>query len=343
MGRRGNEIGLDVKNVIVELLQSGYSRRKISEMLKLPKSTVIDVCKKFSESGSVENKPRSGRPPKIKPRDYRQLERIVKTNRRCSLSDITAKFNEERQNPVSKRTVQHNLHKNNYRRSVAKKKLVIKEVNRKKRLAWCRGKRQWTVDNWKRVIFSDESKIMIGHDERVRIWRKRDEGWRPDLVQSTTPRAKYDVMIWGCICWEGVGTVTPVEGNITASKYQDILEDNLWPVLARHFPQNGYYFQDDNAPVHRARSTQEYVARNHINCLSWPAQSPDLNIIENVWLYIKRKLQTRTGWIHSRADLIEEIRRIWTTITPAYIQSLYRCIPRRIQHAIRLKGHLTKY
>ena len=131
--------------------------------------------------------------------------------------------------------------------------------------------------------------------------------------------------------------------NITASKNQGILEDNLWPVLAGHFPQNGYYFQDDTAPVHRARSTQEYVARNHINCLSWPAQSPDLNIIENVWLYIKRKLQTRTGWIHSRADLIEEIRRIWTTITPAYIQSLYRCIPRRIQHAIRLKGHLTKY
>ena len=71
---------------------------------------------------------------------------------------------------MSKRTIQYNLHKHNYRRSVVKKKLVIKDVNRKKRPAWCRDKRiTWTVDNWKCVIFSDETKIMIGHDERVRV------------------------------------------------------------------------------------------------------------------------------------------------------------------------------
>ena len=199
-------------------------------MLNVPKSNVIDVCWKFSDTGSVENKPRSGRPKKIKPRDYRQLERIVKTNRRSLLSNITTKFNEGRPDPVSKRTIQHNLHiKHNYRRSVVKKKLVFynKDVNRKKRLAWCRGKRIWTVDNWKRVIFFDETKIMIGYDERARIWRKRDEGWRPDLVQKKTEQNKFEVMIWGCICWEGVGTMAPVEGNINSLKYQEILEEYL--------------------------------------------------------------------------------------------------------------------
>lgn len=79
MGRKGKETGADAKKVIVDLMQSGLSRRKISEMLKIPKSTVIDICKRFSDTGSLENKPRSGRPPKIKPRDYRKLERIVKT------------------------------------------------------------------------------------------------------------------------------------------------------------------------------------------------------------------------------------------------------------------------
>lgn len=57
----------------------------------------------------------------------------------------------------------------------------------------------------------------------------------------------------------------------------------------------------------RARSTQKYVARNRINCLSWPAQSPDLNIIENVWLFIKQKLQSCIGTIKSKENLIEEI------------------------------------
>ena len=338
MGRKGQELSTDVKNMIVEMFQNGFSRRKIADILRIPKSTVIDNVRKFLDTGSVENKPRSGRPLFVKPRDYHKLERIVKTSRRSSLCDITNKFNEENCVPVSKRTIQHHLHKHGYHRCVNKKKIVIREVNRKKRLAWCREKRRWTVNNnWKKVIFSDESKIMIGHDERVYVWRKRDEGWRPDLVQPRTSQTKYQVMIWGCICWNGVGTLTPVEGNINAVKYQEILDEHLWPVIARHFPGGNYLFQDDNAPVHRARSTQEFVARNGITGMSWPAQSPDLNIIENVWLHVKRKLQTRTGMIKSKNELFQEIHRIWVSISPAYIQCLYKSIPKRISNVIRLK------
>jgi hypothetical protein len=57
-------------------------------------------------------------------------------------------------------------------------------------------------------------------------------------------------MIWGCITWYGVGTLCKVDGNV---KYRDILDNHLWPVLARHFADKPYRFQDDNAPVHRAR------------------------------------------------------------------------------------------
>ena len=98
---------------------------------------------------------------------------------------------------------------------------------------------------------------MIGHDERVYVWRKAGESWRPDLVKER-PRPQFEVMILRCISWFCHGTVTAVNGNINAIKYQNILEDNLWPVIAQHFPQGGYIFQDDNAPVHRARSTVAY-------------------------------------------------------------------------------------
>ena len=146
-----------------------------------------------------------------------------------------------------------------------------------------------------------------------------------------------------CITWHGVGTICDVEGNINADKYQEILDNNLWPVLARHFPSGNYIFQDDNAPVHRARSTQNYLHRNGITTMSWPAQSPDINIIENLWLFIKRKLQGRIDRIQNRDDLFREIQRIWTDISPEYVKSLYQTIPRRLLSVIRLKGHLTKY
>jgi hypothetical protein len=92
-------------------------------------------------------------------------------------------------------------------------------------------------------------------------------------VNGRTDR-KFSVMVWGCICYNGVGTLTKVEGNVNAYKYISILEDNIWPVIVRHFPGNDYLFQDDNAPVHRTRSTKDYVARTRLKNMSWPAQSP---------------------------------------------------------------------
>ena len=103
----------------------------------------------------------------------------------------------------------------------------------------------------------------------------------------------------GCICWYGVGTLTCITVNINSEKYKTILEDNYWPVIARHFPEYQYLFHNDNTPVHRSRVLQEYKAINDLKYISWPAQSPDFNIIENIWLYVKRKLAYRHCVIHS--------------------------------------------
>ena len=88
-------------------------------------------------------------------------------------------------------------------------------------------------------------------------------------------------MIWGCITFNGVGTLTTVNRNINAAKYIEILEDNLWPVIVHHYPEENHILQDDIAPVHRTRNVQNYKAQNNINGMFWPAQSPDANIIEN--------------------------------------------------------------
>jgi len=110
---------------------------------------------------------------------------------------------------------------------------------------------------------------------------------------NTPPRKKFGVMVtvWGCISYNGVGTLAFVKGTLNAQGYQDILEKHLWPIVAKYFPPEDFIFhEDDNAPVHRARYTVEYKLRNKIKSLSWPAQSPDTNIIE-LWLRLKNALQ----------------------------------------------------
>jgi transposase len=69
--------------------------------------------------------------------------------------------------------------------------------------------------------------------------------------------------------------------------------------FSHHFADEPYRFQDDNAPVHRSRIIEEFKRVNDIHGMTGLAQSPDLNIIENLWLRIKRSLQNAAGNINT--------------------------------------------
>jgi hypothetical protein len=150
-------------------------------------------------------------------------------------------------------------------------------------------------------------------------------------------------MIWGYLSLSGIGTLTDVKGNINSQIYIDVLENNLWPVIARYFADIEYVFQDDNAPAHRARITKNYKQENNMNCTTWPAQSPDLIMCENVWLHIKRPIQPIAGNDNTQNELIAEIRRVWESLPVTYIPGFYQTIPTLKREVMRMKGHLTKY
>ena len=84
-------------------------------------------------------------------------------------------------------------------------------------------------------------------------------------------------MIWGCICYDGVATLTAAEGNINSVKYIDILDENLWPVVVWYFERKEYLFMDDNAPVNRAHTVDNYKDQNEVTSMGWPTQSPNIN------------------------------------------------------------------
>ena len=76
----------------------------------------------------------------------------------------------------------------------------------------------------------------------------------------------------------GINTLTPVEGNIDSGKYIEVLDQHLWPVIAKEFPNGGWTFQDDNCLVHVSRQTVPGKTENNIETLPWPSQSPDIYI-----------------------------------------------------------------
>ena len=84
---------------------------------------------------------------------------------------------------------------------------------------------------------------------------------------------------------------------------------------------------DDNGPVHRAHTVDNYKDQNEVTSMEWPAQSPDLNIIENICLYMKRELQKSVVNIGAKNDLLRGIQRVWRNIELDYIRNLYQSIP----------------
>ena len=121
------------------------------------------------------------------------------------------------------------------------------------------------------------------------------------------------------------------------------MENYVRPSISWYFGDDAVTFQQDNAPCNVSRVVWEYLDEDDIFTMEWPAQSTDLNIIENIWLSIKRKLHSKTSEIKSEEDLIERFRHAWNEITQLELDNLYASLPSRSKDVIFMKGHMSKY
>ena len=136
------------------------------------------------------------------------------------------------------------------------------------------------------------------------------------------------------------GVVICNKGNLNAQGYiNQILQPEAVHFLQRHGPA---ILMHDNAKPHVARIYRQFLNRNNVNVLLWPAVSPDTIPFEHIWDYLSRKVRAR-GNVHNLTDLENAIIQEWNNIPNVVIRLYVRSMRGRLAACINSRGGHTRY
>ncbi|CAK9806319.1 Transposable element Tc3 transposase [Anthophora plagiata] len=330
---RGNFLSESEKASKAILNKRGESNRKIAKEIHRSECVVRNFLKMKENYGKkCSTKGNS----KITKRE-KNIIFYEATKNRLVASQIVAKM----QLPITKRRVQQILHNNsNIGFKKPQKKPMLKAHHKVARLEYAKNHMHWT-DEWKRVIFSDEKKFNLdGPDGYSSYWH--------DLRQKNDPKLSRNfhggsVMIWGAFSSYGKLKLCFINGKINSERYVDMLDGALIPFLEDTVGEREFIFQQDNAAIHVSKYSREWFKTRDIPLIEWPACSPDMNPIENLWGIMARNIYANGRQFTDTAALKEKIKRCWEEIPITITNNLINSMPSRIFALIQNNGGHTKY
>jgi len=316
---------------IFALHRVGKSNRAIAKHIQRSEKAVRTA---LSNTYTPKVKKKVGRKTKVKASLVRYIFRLA-----CVKQFSSRKIAHEIGNKVSKSTILKILRSTKLAKYIKRRPTPhLKKEHKSRRLSF--AKEYINIPAfWERVIFSDEKKFNLdGPDGCQYYWH--DLRREPEAY-SKRVSGGGSVMLWGAICANGRSKLVFLEGKQNSAKYVETLQQSLFPFLQEMRDKYGIQepiFQQDGASIHTSRATKAFIEDANIKTMPWPAKSPDLNVIENVWGVLARSVYENGRQFGSRAELVDQIQISWNQIKPSYLKSLVDDMPTRLVEVILKRG-----
>jgi len=283
-----------------------------------------------------------GRPRKTSPTTDKLIKRAVLKNPKITARQLKLAYPSILGN-VAERTIQHRCQRDLklHLRSATSKPVLTRKM-RVARLNFAKKYKDFTIEDWRRVMWSDESIFQCGAVRRGKL--RRPPGMSPldPRYLHLTVKHPPSVMIWGSFSG-GMGRrgihFLPKNVTMNGDCYIEVLQSHTL-----NFYEIGdcNLFMQDNAPCHKAKKVTKWLEDKKVDVLEWPGNSPDLNPIEELWAHMKLKLQERDT--STLPCLVEALRDIWVhDIHVDYCRRLSDSMPRHIKAILKARGGHTKY
>ncbi|EXX73986.1 IS630 family transposase [Rhizophagus irregularis DAOM 181602=DAOM 197198] len=314
------ELSPQEKGKILAYMEN-FNPAQIARKMGRDPTTIRRFIDKYKKTGKTENLPCSGRPSAL---------------------------NDNEKNALINET----LYDAGIHSHVAAKKPFISKRHASARISWCEKYKEKTARDWAQVIFSDESSIEIGKQSRqIRVWRHTGERFNTKCLTPTFKSGRKSVMVWGCFAGGIKGPLIfcdeNKEGNekINSNTYVRILNKHLHPFhhTVCELTGRAASFQQGNAPIHTAKITKDWLKKNKIAIIDWPANSPDLNPIENIWKQLKDNIQSREVFPRTVGELKATLSEEWENLDCSVFEEVVASMPQRINAVLEAKGGPTHY
>jgi len=320
---------------IVVLWESGgYTRAGIAKAVRCSHHAVDRWIRRYEETGSVEDRPRSGRANSLS--EQAQIQVCLALEAGDSSYAVAKRFAGQgfRVTPWTIRNIAKRRHLV-YR--VGKSKPALRRSHKLARLEFARTQRPRNY--WKQALYSDEAGFGLYYDPRGRwVVEGQTAGYRPTVKWAVVIR------VWAAVSWEGRTKLFRIPKAMTAVEFARFMQDKAVPAMIELAgnPARAWRLVQDGDGAHTAKITLKTLRKLGVRLVSpWPARSPDLNVIENLWSMLGRRLEKHHTT--TEAGLWRALKTEWASIPHENIRSCVRSVPRRLHEVIKARGGPTRY